>query len=83
MLASITDQAARQRYWREWLAERLPATLCGRLAGVVETGGELVIFTASAGWGVRLRYALAELEFELRAAHPAIECITVRVLPSR
>jgi hypothetical protein len=81
VLASIADQASRQRHWRAWLTERLPTTLRGHLTGIVETGGELVIFTASAGWGVRLRYAIAELEGELRAAHPAVECITVRVLP--
>ena len=81
MLASIADQASRQRYWREWLTERLPATLRARLTGIVESGGELVIFTASAAWAVRLRYAIAELESELRAAHPALGSITVRVLP--
>ena len=53
------------------------------MTGVVEKGGELVIFTVSAGWGVRLRYALAELESELRSAHPSIDSVIVRVLPRR
>jgi len=82
VLASIAEQGARQRQWREWLAQRLPARLYGHLTGVVESAGELVIFAASAGWGVRLRYALAELEGELRAAHPGIERVRVRVLPA-
>jgi hypothetical protein len=80
-LASIADQVSRQRRWREWLHTRLPAALCSRITGIVETGGELVIFTESAGWGVRLRYAMAELESELRSAHPTVESIAVRVLP--
>jgi hypothetical protein len=81
VLASIADQASRQRHWRTWLGARLPAELLSRITGIVESEGELVIFTQSAGWGVRLRYAMAELEPELRAADAAIESITVRVLP--
>ncbi len=83
MLASIADQITRQQHWRAWLDERLPAALRGHITGIAETGGELVIFTASAGWGVRLRYAIAELESELRGAHPAIGSVAVRVLPRR
>jgi hypothetical protein len=81
MLASIADQAARQRAWREWLDARFPEPLRARITGVVERDGELVIFTASAGWGVRLRYALAELDGELRRARPEITRVLVRVLP--
>ncbi|MGH8150907.1 MAG: hypothetical protein ACRETB_13175 [Steroidobacteraceae bacterium] len=80
MLASIADQAARQAGWRGWLNEHLPS-LVTRITGVVERDGELVLFAESAGWGVRLRYAMAELEPELRRSHPAIVRIAVRVLP--
>lgn len=81
MLARVADQASRQRHWREWLLERLPQALRPRITGVVERDGALVIFTESAGWGVRLRYATAELEAELRGSHPEIARILVRVLP--
>lgn len=81
VMASIADQASRQRAWRKWLEERLPAGLAARVTGVVERDGELVIFTESAGWGVRLRYALAELDAELRRGPPALERVVVRVLP--
>ncbi len=81
VMASIADQASRQLAWRKWLAERLPGGLAARITGIVERDGELVIFTESAGWGVRLRYALAELDSELRRAHPAVERVGVRVLP--
>jgi hypothetical protein len=81
VLAQVADQAARQRLWRKWLDDRVAEPLRARITGVVERDGELVIFTESAGWGVRLRYAMAELESELRLAHPEISRVLVRVLP--
>lgn len=81
--ASIADQAGRQARWRGWLATRLSGELRARITGVVERDGDLVLYAESAGWCVRLRYALAELEAELRAAHPSIERVSVRVLPAK
>lgn len=82
VLGRIADQAARQSVWRDWLAERLGEPLRARITGVVERDGALVVFTESAGWGVRLRYAVAELEAELRREHPQVSRVLVRVLPS-
>lgn len=82
MLASIADQSGRQTAWRRWLDERLQPPLPARITGVVEREGMLVVFAESASWGVRLRYALAELETELRTTHPEITRVAVRVLPS-
>ena len=81
VLASISAQAGRQATWRQWLDERLPPPLRARITGIVERDGGLVVYAESAGWGVRLRYALAELEAELRSAHPRISRLAVRVLP--
>jgi hypothetical protein len=81
VLGRIADQAARQNVWRDWLAERIGEPLRARITGVVERDGALVIFTESAGWGVRLRYAMAELEAELRREHPQVSRVLVRVLP--
>ena len=78
MLASIREQKARQDTWRGWLAEHLPAALLPHVTGLVERDGELVIFTASASWGVRVRYAVADVETPAE-----IERILVRVLPKR
>ena len=75
-LAAIAEQRARQNTWRAWLDERLPAALLAHVTGLIERDGELVLFTASASWGVRIRYALAELE-----TPEGIERILVRVLP--
>lgn len=82
VLGRIADQAARHDVWREWLTERIGAPLRARITGIVEREGALVIFTESAGWGVRLRYAMAELEPELRRAYPQVARVIVRVLPA-
>jgi len=80
-LRRVTEQAARQSFWREWLAMHLPGVLDARISGVAERDGTLVIFAASAEWSARLRYALTELEGEIRAAAPELTAIKVRVLP--
>jgi hypothetical protein len=82
VLDAIAVHAKRQGHWQRWLAERLPAALLAYVTGVVERDAELVIFTASAAWGARLRYALAEVQTELRAAAPRLERVVVRVMPT-
>jgi hypothetical protein len=56
------------------------ATLA-RISGIAEREGRLVIFAETAAWSARLRYAILELEREIRAADPALIDIEVRVLP--
>jgi len=57
--------------------------LFSRITGVVERNAELVIFTESASWGVRLRYAMPALQAELERINPRIARVRVRVLPQR
>jgi hypothetical protein len=52
-----------------------------RLSGVVEREGTLVLFAESAAWSARLRYAMQEIDATVRAAHPTVAQIKVRVLP--
>jgi len=80
-LRSLAAQASKHARWQAWLAAQLPPELMARVTGVVEREGELVIFTESASWGVRLRYVTAELQAQLRAAAPALERVVVRVMP--
>jgi len=80
-LTRLTDQTARQAFWRGWLEKHLPADLMRRLSGVVERDQTLVIFAESAAWSARLRYAIQELEPEIRDCEPAIAHVAVRVLP--
>ena len=81
-LTRVTDQAQRSRFWRSWLSTHLPAELEARITGISEQHQKLVIFAESAAWSARLRFALLELEADLRAAAPAqLGAIEVRVLP--
>jgi hypothetical protein len=80
-LTRVSDQSSRQHFWRGWLSERLADGLSQRLSGVVEREGTLVIFAESAAWSARLRFAVQDLETQIRAAQPDIQLITVRVLP--
>jgi hypothetical protein len=80
-IARLSDQAARQELWRRWLALHLPGEAAAHVSGVVERDDTLVIFTSSAAWSARVRFAIAEIEGELKRAHPAIAAVAVRVLP--
>ena len=80
-LTRVTAQASRQSFWNCWLSTHLPPELHPRISGVTERDGTLVIFAETAAWSARLRYALLELEGEIRAADPALTDIEVRVLP--
>jgi hypothetical protein len=80
-LARLSEQAARQALWREWLDAHLPQEARAHVSGIVERHDTLVIFSSSAAWSARVRFAVAEIEAELKRAHPAIAQIEVRVLP--
>jgi hypothetical protein len=80
-LTRVTQQAQRQEFWWDWLKARLAPELTASLSGVVERDGSLTIFAQSAAWVARLRYAVQELDREIRAASPALSKINVRVLP--
>jgi hypothetical protein len=80
-LTRVTAQAARQNFWNRWLSTHLPPEIGPKVTGVTEREGTLVIFAETAAWSARLRYAVLELEREIRAADPALTAIEVRVLP--
>jgi hypothetical protein len=80
-LKRVTHQAARQKFWNGWLDGHIPAEIRTRISGVAERDSTLVIFAESAAWSARLRYAVLELEREIRAADPGLSAIKVRVRP--
>jgi hypothetical protein len=80
-LTRVSDQAARQTFWKQWLAQHVPSALIPRLSGVVERDNTLVIFAESAAWSARLRYVIQELEPQIREAQPTIQQVSVRVMP--
>jgi hypothetical protein len=81
-LQRLSQQAARQELWRAWLDEHLQAEAREHISGIVERRDTLVIFTQSAAWSARVRFAVAEIEEILKRAHPTIARIAVRVLPA-
>jgi len=80
-LTRVSDQASRQTFWKQWLAQHLPTELTPRLSGVVEREHTLVIFAESAAWSARLRYVMQELEPQIKHAQPTIQQVSVRVMP--
>ena len=80
-LTRVSAQAGRQQFWDHWLKARLAAELHGRISGISEQDRKLVIFAESAAWSARLRFALAELDDEIRQAAANISSVAVRVLP--
>jgi hypothetical protein len=82
-LGRVAEQRQAQADWRTWLSSKLPAALASRVTGAVENAENLVIFAESSAWSARLRYAVAELDAEIRRANPAIQTINVRVMPKR
>jgi hypothetical protein len=80
-LTRVSDQAVRQTFWKQWLAQHLPSELTPKLSGVVERDNTLVIFAESAAWSARLRYVMQELEPEIKQAQPTIQQVSVRVMP--
>jgi hypothetical protein len=80
-LKRVTHQASRQDFWRAWLDTHLPVEIRGKLTGVVERDGALVIFAESPAWSARLRYFVQDIEAQIRAADPKITAVNVRVLP--
>lgn len=75
------DQAARAEFWKSWFCRHLPTELAARVSDVVEREDTLTVFAASAVWSARLRYALRELEPQIRSAAPALNALSVRVRP--
>jgi len=83
-LTRITDQGGRESFWRQWLRARLPEELRDAVSAVIEREGTLVVCAHSAAWSARLRFALQELEGDMRSgAYGEITTISVRVLPPR
>ena len=82
-LARVAEQRQSQQDWRAWLCSKLPAALAARVTGVVEREENLVIFAESATWAGRLRYAVAELDEEIRRENATITSVAVRVMPRR
>ena len=63
------------------MGSKLPADLAARVRGVIERDGNLVIFAESSAWSARLRFAIADLESQIRAENAGIRSTAVKVMP--
>jgi hypothetical protein len=70
--------------WIGFLSEELIPDLSSRITTTEwAEGGRLVIYTESAVWCTRLRYALAEALPAIQGRRPEIRRIEVRIAPER
>jgi hypothetical protein len=79
----VAQQRQAPHDWREWLKKRLPEGLEAHITGVVEREQSLTVFAESAAWSARLRFAIAELDAEIRGERAEIQKVLVKVLPRR
>ena len=79
----VAQQRQAPHDWREWLKKRLPEGLDEHITGVVEREQSLTVFAESAAWSARLRFAVAELDAQIRGERAAIQKVLVKVLPRR
>jgi predicted nucleic acid-binding Zn ribbon protein len=77
----VAEQRQAQQGWREWLQNKIPANIETHVTGVVERAGTLTVFADSAAWSARLRFAIAELEPQIRERSAGIEKLLVKVMP--
>jgi hypothetical protein len=80
-LKRVSEQKQRRDFWRDWLDEHFPAEITGKITGIVERDGILVLFAESAAWSARLRFTVLELESQILAAKSGLTAVEVRVLP--
>jgi hypothetical protein len=80
-LKRVSEQTQRRDFWRDWLEAHFPAEITGKISGIVERDGVLVLFAESAAWSARLRFAVQEMESEILAAKSGVTAVNVRVLP--
>jgi hypothetical protein len=82
-LARVADQRQAQEDWRKWLKNRLPEDIDAHVTGAVERDTTLTVFADSAAWSARLRFAVAEIDTQIRERNAEIQKVLVKVLPKR
>jgi hypothetical protein len=82
-LGRVATQRQAQQDWRSWLKNRLSGDIESHITGISESGDALTVFADSAAWSARLRFAVAEIEDDIRQQNAAIRKVVVKVLPRR
>jgi hypothetical protein len=82
LLGEVARQALAASEWQVTVKKVLPPEVANRVSAASLKDGQLVVFTESAAWAARLRYALSEHEAALLATHKEVREIVVRVSPA-
>jgi hypothetical protein len=77
----MSAQLPEQQSWLQWLRGQLASEQARHVVNVVPKDGALIVFTDSAAWSTRLRYALPGLMAEIRRRDAAMLRASVRVHP--
>jgi hypothetical protein len=67
--------------WTDVIRGQLPAALGLHVSRAEYVKGALVLFTESAAWSARLRFALAEAGEAIRRLQPQVRKIVIRIAP--
>jgi hypothetical protein len=82
LLGEVARQALAASEWQVTVKKVLPPEVANRVSGATLKEGQLIVFTESAAWAARLRYALSELGPALIEAHREVRELVVRVSPA-
>jgi hypothetical protein len=80
LLSKVSAQLVdSDQQWREFFRKRLPEDMAGQIDTLVEEAGTLTVFASSAAWSARLKYALLELEPEMKRESARLKRCVVKV----
>jgi hypothetical protein len=80
-LPALVGEVRSQSTLLAYLRGKLAPELAQRLCGAEQKQARLVLFTESATWAARLRYALPEVAVHIRRDFPLVSETVVRVMP--
>lgn len=77
-LRELGHSFALQEEWLDWLRKMLPESLSLHVSRVESKDGTLRVYTDSANWSARVRYAMVELEAGVTARNGSPLKVSVR-----
>jgi predicted nucleic acid-binding Zn ribbon protein len=78
VLRELGHSFAPQEEWLDWLRKKLPESLATHVNGVELKPGALFVYTDSANWSARVRYAMAELDTGITERNGSALKVSVR-----
>ena len=69
--------------WHVTVTNALGPELANKVNGITLNSGRITVLAESSAWASRMRFALAEVEPQLRAVTPDFRELVIRVRPKR